>query len=152
MSVRYRYADTLRRNQRRACFNNLAILNPAPDAQRLLLALLLFPADIRNDVVQHFRPIAEVFTSSGNRLICRCDHGCRFKIQQGMQSRDIALDGAIGFNGNKPSLRSKPFALRGNDFEMLRVYFRDHHRYIRRPAMSRIVGNDRGSRFCISLF
>ena len=152
MAVRHRNADALRRNQRRAGLDDFAALDAAPDAQRLLLAFFFLAADVRNDVVQHFRPIGKVFAGPGNRLVRGDDHLGRLEVQQRMDGRYVALDGAVRLHGDKSGFGAQPFALRFDHLDMPRVDFRDDHRNVRGPAMGRIVGNDGRAGFCVRFF
>ena len=69
-----------------------------------------------------------------------------------MDCRDVALQRAVGFDGNKAALCSKALALCVDHSGVVRIDFRDDHRDIRRPAMRAVVGHDRAFRLCIGLF
>ncbi|MNH35788.1 hypothetical protein D3C79_965050 [compost metagenome] len=71
MAVSDRHTDTLAGDYRLLAFNDTCIRHFAPDPQRLLLTLLFFAANVRNDVVKHLRPITKGFAGPGNRLVSR---------------------------------------------------------------------------------
>ena len=53
VTVQNRHADTLAGDNRFLCRDDDAILKPAEDPQRLPLALLLLPTDVRDDIPDH---------------------------------------------------------------------------------------------------
>ena len=59
-----------------------------------------------------------------------------------MQRRNIALQAAIGLDGDEAALRAETAALRLDDADVVGVQLRDDHRHIRRPAVRGIVGDD----------
>ena len=69
---------------------------------------------------------------------------------QRSQHRNVRLDRAIGFNRNKASLGSEPFALSRNNLKMRIVYLRDDHRNVGRPSMRGIIRNNRDLRLSVS--
>ena len=63
-----------------------------------------------------------------------------------MDRRYIALQGAVGLDGDEASLGAEALSLRFDDLDVVGVDLRDHHRHVRREAMRRVVGNDRALR------
>ena len=97
-------------------------LDVAPQLQRLLLALLFLAADVGDDVVH-----------------------------QGMQGGHIALQAAIGLDGDEAALGAQTLALRRDDLNVVGVDLRHHHRDIRGAAVGAVVGDDRALCLGISL-
>ena len=151
MAVADRHADALRRNGRRRGFYDHAVLQAAPDAQRLLLAFFFLAADVGDHIVNHFRPVFKGLARPGNRLIGRRHHRLRPEFPQRMQRRRIALDGAVRLHRNKAPLRAQALFLIWDHLGVLRVQFRDHHRHVRRPAVGAVVGDNGRFRLRISL-
>ena len=132
--------DALRRDDRSACLDDLAVLDVAPDAQRLLLALLLLAADVRDDVVDHLRPVLEVLAGAGDCLVRRRDNYRGLELLEGVKHRRVALDGAVGLAGDEAALRAEALLLELDDIIVLGVQFRHNHRNVGRPAMCAVVG------------
>ena len=64
MAVQLRHTDTLAGDLRKLRLDDLSAFYSAQDPQRLLLALLLFSADIGNHIFHHFRPVLKGFPGS----------------------------------------------------------------------------------------
>ncbi|MNV80832.1 hypothetical protein D3C71_1744570 [compost metagenome] len=117
-----------------------------------MFALLFLAADIRDDIIQHFRPVGEGLAGSGDRLIGAGDDLGRLELFQSGQHRHIALDGAVRLNGDKSGLRAETFALMFDNFQMLGIDFRHDHRNVRRPAVRGVIGDDRNTGLGIGFF
>ena len=143
VAVRYRHAQALGRDGRGLCLHDLAVLDGAPYLQRLLLGLLLLAADERDQVIDHLRPGLEGLAGAGDRLIgAGEDLGQAELLLERMQGGNVALDGAVGLDGDEAALGAQTCALCGDDLEVLRVDLRHDHGDIRREAMGGIVGDD----------
>ena len=132
-------ADALRRDEGCLRRDNCTIFDAAPDAERLLLALLFFPADVGDHVINHFRPLAEGLPRPGNRLIGRRHDLGDAEAQQRRQRRHIGLNRAVGFDGDEATARAEPFFLRLDDGKMRVVHLGDYHGDVGRPAVRGIV-------------
>ena len=135
---------------RLGCFYDHAVFNFTPDTKRLLLALLFFSADERDDVAFHLRPVFECFTSSGNCLISSCHYFVWLKLFPCGENRCIRLDGAVWFYSNETALCAKSFSLISDHFHMFRIDLRYDHRHIRCPSVCTVVGYNRC--LCLSVF
>ena len=152
MSVQNRYTDALAGNHWLGCLHNLAVLDLSPETKRLLLALLLLTADVRDDVAFHLRPVFERLASSGDCLIRRSYYLIWLKFLPCSQNRCIALDGTVRFYCYEASLGSQTFFLELNHLKVLRIDLRHYHRNIRCPAVCAVVGNNRCFCLCIRIF
>ena len=59
-----------------------------------------------------------------------------------MQRRNIALQRAVGFDGNKAAFGTQALSLRGDDFSVVVVDFRNHHRHVGGEAVRGVVGHN----------
>ena len=82
----------------------------APDLEWLALGFLLLAADIGDDVVDDLRAVFERLARARNRLIRTDQHALNAKFRQREQRRHIALQGAVGLDGDKAALRAKALA------------------------------------------
>ena len=150
MSVQYRYTQTLTGDFRLCCLDDLSVFDMSPDLQRFLLALFFLAADIRDDILDHFRPCLKVLARAGNRLVS-CDHALvRLEFLPCLKCRHITLNRTVRLNSDEAACRAQTFLLMLDNLEMLRVDLRNDHRHVRRPAVRAVVGNDRRFRFGIS--
>ena len=124
----------------------------APNLQRLLLTLLFFPTDVRNHVANHLRPVFKCLTRTGNRLISTNIDVLNAESEKRSKCRNIALDRAVWLNCDKSALCSKSLTLLLNDSSVIRIDFRNHHRNIRSPSMSRVVRYYRSLKLCDLFF
>ena len=69
-----------------------------------------------------------------------------------MDGGHIALQGAVGFDGDKPPLGAQAAALGRDDPRVLRVDLRDHHGHVRRSPVGAVVGYHRHFGFGIGFF
>lgn len=60
-----------------------------------------------------------------------------------MQRRNIALQAAVGFDGDETALGAQAFALSRNDLDVIGVDFGHDHGNVRGKAMRTVVGNHR---------
>ncbi|MPN36938.1 hypothetical protein SDC9_184450 [bioreactor metagenome] len=95
MSVRSRNAYALRGDGRTGNRNDNAVLYSAPYLHRFAFALFFFASDIRDYVVDYFRPVGKGLPGSGNSLICGDSDLIRRKRQKRAEHRHIALYGAV---------------------------------------------------------
>ena len=117
------------------------VLHLAPQLQGLLLALLLLAADVGDHIVHHLRPGLEGLARAGNSLIGADQHLVQAEAAQGVQGGNIALEGAVGLNGNEPALHPQSLSLGLDDFDMLGIDLRHHHGHVGSPAVGRVVGD-----------
>ena len=121
----------------------MVALDVAPDLHRLLLALLFLAADIRDNVVDHFRPGLEGLAGARDCLIGADGNLGRFKVHQGGQSRNIGLDRAVGLDRDETALGAQTLALCRDDLSVVGIDLRNDHRNVRGAAVSGVVGADR---------
>ena len=69
-----------------------------------------------------------------------------------MQGRHIALQAAVGLDGNKAALGAQTLALCGDDLDVVGVDLGHHHGHIRGKAVCTVVGHHRALSLCIGLF
>ena len=60
-----------------------------------------------------------------------------------MQGRHIALQAAIGLDGDETALGAQTLTLGGNDLDMVGIDLRYHHRNVRGETMGTVVGDHR---------
>ena len=70
VSVRYRNTNALSGKVRLICLNDFIAFDFAPKFKRFLFALFFLTADIRNNIINHFRPCFKSFACARNCLIC----------------------------------------------------------------------------------
>ena len=120
-----------------------------PDLQGLLLGLFFLAADIRDEVIDHLRPCLEGLAGAGNRLIGASENLIDAQRLQGMDGGHIALERAVGLDSHKAPLGAETLSLRLNNFDVIRIDFRNHHGNVRGETVSRVVGNDGTLRLCV---
>ena len=119
-------------------------LDVAPQLQRLLLALFFLAANVGDDVVHDLR--------TGDGLVGADQRLADAEIlHQGMQGRYIALQAAVGLDGDEAALGAQTLALGRDDLNVVGVDLRHHHRDIRGAAVGAVVGDDRALCLGISL-
>ena len=69
-----------------------------------------------------------------------------------MQKGNVRLQRTIGLDCDKTLLCPEALFLRRDDFEVLRIDFGNHHRYVRGKAVSGIIRNYGNFPLCIALF
>ncbi len=114
MSVGYRHAQALAGNNRKRRLLDFSVHYLTHNAQRLLLALFLLAADIRNHIVHHLRPVLKGLARPGNCLVGCRDNFLWTEFLQSHQHRRITLDGAVRLYNNKSLFRAKALFLRFN--------------------------------------
>ncbi len=127
--------DALRRDQRALRRDDGAILNRAPDLQRLTDALLLLAANVRDNVVHHLRPQGEGLAGARDGLVGAHGHLARAEVPQRIESRYVRLDGAVRLDRDEAATGPEATALGRDDLEMFRVDLRDDHGHVRGPAV-----------------
>ena len=142
MAILAGHPEALRRDGGTLGLDDLSVLNMAPELERLLLALFLLAADVGDAVIHHLRPALEGLAGAGNGLIGAHQHPLQPVLAQGMQGRNIALEGAVALHGHKAPLGAQTLALGVDDGDMLGVDLRHHHGDILRPAVGGVVGDD----------
>ena len=122
----------------------------APQLQRLLLTLFFFTTDVGNHVIQDIGESLKRFASAGDCLI-GADQALGYAVilHQRVQGRHIALQAAVGLDGNKAALGAQALALCGDDFQVVCIDFRHYHRNIRCHTVCAVVGNHRA--FCLGV-
>ena len=151
MSIQNRNTDTLTGDLWLFCFYDHTILNVSPDTKRFLLGFFFLTTDIRDNISNHFRPVFESLSCSGDCLVSSSYDLIRFELFPCSQDRCITLDRAVRFYCDKSSGGSQTFFLMFDDFKVLWIDFRHYHRHIRGPAMCTVIGNNRCLSLCISL-
>ena len=136
------HPEALGGNGRPLGSDDLAALHAAPEFQGLPFALLLLTADVGNAVVHHLRPAFERFARAGDGLVSTDQGLFHTVLQQGMQGGNVALEGAVALHGDEAPLGAQALALGLNDFNVLRIQLRHHHRHVVRPAVGGVVGDD----------
>ena len=132
--------------------HNHTVFDLTPDFQRLLLRFLLFATDIGDDVVHHFGPTLKGLAGSGNGLVGAHEHLFNTELVQREEGGHVALQRAVGFNGDEATFGAQAFALIGDNLLMMGIEFRNNHRHVRGATMGAVVGNDRAFRLGIRLF
>ena len=122
----------------------------AEDLQRLLLGFLFLTGDKRDDVADHFRPVLECLSGTGDCLIRGDNNLRRLELHPRRKSRRIGLNRAVRLDSDEAACCSKSLPLVRDDCEMVRVDFRNNHRHIRSPAVSAVVGDNRC--LCLRIF
>ena len=122
----------------------------SPDPKRLFLGFFFLTTDVWNDISNHFRPVFERFSCSGNCLISSCHYFVWLKLFPCGENRCIRLDGAVWFYSNETALCAKSFSLISDHFHMFRIDLRYDHRHIRCPSVCTVVGYNRC--LCLSVF
>ena len=150
MAVQNRNTDALAGDHRLLSQLYLAILAGAKHTKGLLLTLLLFAADVGNDIAYHLRPVLKGLARSGNRLVCGSDYLIGLKLFPCLQSRGIGLNGAVRLYSDKASLSTETLLLLLDNLRVIGVDLRDNHRNVRSPAVRAVVGDNRGLGLCVS--
>ena len=136
-------AEALSRNGRLHGVGDDAVFHMAPDLHGLLLRLLLFAADVGDQIIRHLRPRLERLTGAGDRLVCADQDLLQTETAQGMKSGHIALDGAVGLDCDEPAPHPQSLSLCLHHFNMLGVQFRNHHGHVGRPAVGAVIRDHR---------
>ena len=150
MAVENRHTDALACDRDIVSGNDHAVLDMAENAQRLFLALLLFPADIRDDISDHLGPVLEILSCAGNCLISGDNSLIGLKFFPCRKGRRITLDRAVGLDGDESAFCAKSPLLEFDHFAVLRIDLRDDHGNIRCPAVRAVVGDYRS--LCFGIF
>ncbi len=150
MSVENWHADALASDLRLLSLDDLAIFDMSPNLERLLLALLFFSADVRNDIFYHLWPRLKVLACARNRLICRDYALIRLEFLPCLKCWNVALDGAIWLDCNESVSCAQSLLLMLDNVKMLWVNLWDNHWNVWRPAVCAVVRNNRSLRLCVS--
>ena len=121
-----------------------AVLDAAEDAQGLALTLLLLAADIGDDIALHLGPVAEGLAGAGNGLVGGDQSLIGLEFLPGGQGGCIALDGAVGLDGDEAAGGPKALFLEFDDLSVVRIDLRNDHGNVGSPAMGAVVGDDGG--------
>ena len=92
MSVQNRYTHTLACDLRKLCFHDLSVLYFTKYTKRLLLTLLFFSTNEWDNISNHFRPVFECLTCSGDCLVCCNNQFFWSELFPCCKARCIALD------------------------------------------------------------
>ena len=122
-----------------------AVLDVSPHLQGLLLALLLLAADIGDEVIHHLGPALEGLARAGDGLIGAGQDAVDLvaRPHQGGEQGGVALDGAVGLDGDKAPLGAQTPALGVDDLDVAGVELRHHHGHVVGPAVGGVVGHHR---------
>ena len=117
----------------------------SPHLQGLLLALLLLAADVGDQIVHHLGPALEGLARAGDGLIGAHQHliDIEARLHQGGKERGVALDGAVGLDGDKAPFGAQALPLGVDDFDVVGVELRHHHGHVVGPAVGGVVGHHR---------
>ena len=117
-----------------------AVFKCSPDFHRLALGFFLLAAYIGNAVVKHFRPALKGLACAGDSLIGAGEDSADAEfLAQRRERGNIALDGAVGLNGDEAALCTKTLSLTVDNLNVVGVYFRNYHRNVGRPAVGTVV-------------
>ena len=152
VTIRAGHTQALRGNCGGGGVFDVVALDFAPELERLLLRLFFFAADIGDDVVDHFWPCFKRLACAGNCLIRADERLFHAVFHQRMQRGDIALQRAVGLDGDKAALRAEALSLCVDDPDVIGVDLRHDHRNVRRPAVRGVVGDDGALQLCILFF
>ena len=153
VTVRDRHTEALGSDDRLLGVDDVVALDVAPQLERLTLALFLLAADVGDDVVDDLRHPVEGLAGTGNGLIGADQSLADAEIlHQGVQGRDIALQAAVGLDGDEAALGTQALALSGDDVDVVGVDLRHDHRHIRSEAVCAVVGDDGAFCLGVSLF
>jgi len=136
-------ANALGRDARRGGGHDPPSLGLAPDLERFLLGLLLLALDEGDDVVDHLGPAREGLAGARDRLVGADEDLRRAEDHEGIDGRHVALQRAVGFDGDEAALAAESLALRGDDGGVVGVDLGDHHRHVGGPAMGGVVRHHR---------
>ena len=64
-------------------------------------------------------------------------------LEQGMESGDVGLEGAVGLHRHEAPLGSQTLALLVDETDVVGVDLRHHHGHVLRPAVGAVVGDHR---------
>ena len=151
MAVEHGNADALAGDDRAVGRDNRAVHHLAPDAQGLLLALLLLAADVGDYIAHHLGPVLEGLARAGNRLVGGGHYLHRLELLPGGQHGSVALDGAVRLYGHEAALCAQALPLGLNHLRVLRIDLRHHHGHVRRPSVGAVVGDHGGLGLCVGL-
>ena len=150
VAVGDRHAEALCGDHRLFGVHDMVALNVAPQLERLALALFFLAANVGDHIVHDLGHTVKGLTCTGNGLIGAHQSLADTKIlHQRVQGGNIALQAAVGLDGNKAALGAQALALCGDDFQVVCIDFRHYHRNIRCHAVCTVVGNHRA--FCLGV-
>ena len=121
----------------------------SPDTKWLFLRFLFLTTDVWNDISNHFRPILESLTSTGNSLICSSNYFIWLELFPCSKYRSVTLNRTVWLNSYETALCAEALLLIFDYLHVLWIDFRNYHRYIRCPTMCAVVRNNRC--FCLSV-
>ena len=139
MTVRYGNAQALCGEVRALRGNYLAALYLAPYLERLSLGLLFLAANVGDDVVYHLGPCLKSLARAGDRLICADENILDSELGKREQRRNVALERAVGFDGDESALCAESFFLRLDYVSVIGVELGDYHRNIGSEAVCAVV-------------
>ena len=151
VTVGNRHAEALCRDVGRRSFDNFIALYLAPNLERLLLGLLFLAADVRDEVVDHFRPCLKVLASARDSLICAREHVLQTELSQRVECGNIALNRAVGLDSDEASLCAETLALSLDYLDVLGVYLGHYHGNVGSETMSGVIRYYRALSFSVLL-
>ena len=153
VTVRDRHTEALRGNGGLLGVDDVVTLDVAPQLQGFALTLFLFAADVGDHVVHDLRHTVKGLSGTGNCLIGAHQSLVHTKfLHQRVQSRHIALQAAVGLDGDEAALGAQTLALCGDDLNMVGIDLGHHHGYIRGEAVGAVVGHHRALCLGVGLF
>ena len=153
VAVGDRHAEALGGDHRLFGVHDMVALNVAPQLERLALALLFLAADVGDHVVHDLGHTVKGLACTGNGLIGAHQSLADTKLlHQRVQGGNVALQAAVGLDGNKAALGAQTLALCGDDLDVVGVDLGHHHGHIRGKAVCTVVGHHRAFSLCIGLF
>ena len=152
MSVGAGYPQALGADGRFRRVDDLAVFQMTENLQRFLFTLLVLAADIGDHVIHHFRPALEGLACAADGLIGADHDPLGLKIQQGPQGGHIALDGAVGLDGDKAVLGAQTFPLGFDDCRVAAIDLGNQHGNVADAAVGAIIGDHRRFRPGVAFF
>ena len=152
MTVRNGNAETLRRDLGRDGVHDAALFDLSPDFEGFAFGFFLFSADIGDDVVDDLGHSVECFSRAADRLVSADRRAFHAVFHERMQRGDVALQGAVAFDGDKAAFGTEPFFLRVDDGGVFGVDLGNDHGNVGRAPVRRVVGNDGDFRFGVFFF
>ena len=96
-------------------------------------------------MIHHLRPALEGLARPGDGLVGADQHLLNViaRPHQRGEEGGVALDGAVGFDGDKAPPGAQTLPLGVDDPDVVGIELRDHHRHVVGPAVGGVVGHHR---------
>ena len=143
MAVGAGHPQALGADSRFGRVDDLAVFQMAENFQRFLFALFILAADVGDHVIHHFRPALEGLACTADGLIGANHDLLGLKVQQGPQGGHVALDGAVGLDGDEAVFRAQTLPLSLDHRRVVAVDLGDQHGNVADAAVGAVVGYHR---------